>query len=155
KIVAYSAPLIHAAGHEDSGADEISIAGLAGLPWSVFPWDRKVFYECWKNIDGWTENADGGSYTVSPLYLELATGAVINKRESLYTTAFFLPYPVAAAFDLFTAILSTTALGNSTVKLYTVQTAEQLAPLIDTEEHGGFRITNGQIYASSGDGTAE
>jgi len=115
-----------------------------------------TYCEFWKNLDGWTESHVGtGALTLNIVRLELATGATINSRASLYITNYSFDHPHYYNMDVvFQLIQSTTSLADSTVKLYMCRSGTAIPPS-DICNHGGFKVINGEIWATNADGTTE
>lgn len=115
-----------------------------------------ILFEPWKNLDGWTEDYVGtGAKSLAIVRLELSTGITINSRASLYTTAYCVDHPHYANIDaIFQRIQATTNLADSTIKAYLCRSGTSIPPS-DISQHGGFKIINGEIWATNADGTTE
>ncbi|MGA2670132.1 MAG: hypothetical protein ABSF21_01750 [Dehalococcoidia bacterium] len=147
----------HKTRHQSGGADELSLADLKGVPIDAFPRTGSlIFFEMWKDIVGWTEAYVGSGYRSSGLTdLQLYTGATNNSRATLYITANPLDQPQYPGIKFFACLQSCTAQTAGEIRIFIVRNGEALAPLSDIGRHGGFKIINGEIWATTGDGTAE
>jgi len=144
----------HKTRHEDGGADEISLTGLAGYPLDAVSIKKMYWLEPWKSIDGWTESHDGGTFTPAMGRSILSSSAVINKRGTIYTTsALVFYYPNYNGLRVVWPVQASGSLLVSEIRMYLVAAGEAVAPLVDTDAHGGFKIINGAIYSSHCDGT--
>jgi len=145
----------HAYRHESNGADEINLDGLQGAPYDVLPLYKRCMDEWWKTMDGWTQDLAGsGSDSNQLMCLEMQTGTTPDSRVSRYTG----PCRGGPHINGQRAIISLWLANPPTdwqFRFYVVHEDESAAPLIDTEEHGGFKIIDGDIYASVANGTDE
>jgi hypothetical protein len=116
---------------------------------------RYLFFECWKDLAGWTESHVGsGGATPSFTLVSLRTGTTVNSRASIYGGLGF-NHPHEASSDLIIQFIqSETNLTNSVIRLYLHNYYDSLPPS-DTSRHGGFKIINGQIWATNGNGSAQ
>jgi len=133
----------HSARHEYQGADAVDI--------------RKLFYSIggdinhrnWDNLDGWTAGATGsGTAPVAGPLLNYLTGATNGSKSYLYWPAAWVGQVADLSVMIYTGINPTN--NNIFIGWYTNPTAPTAI-----EIHVGWRITNGRIYASYGNGAAE
>ena len=148
-------PQPHDSMHESGGSGEINLTDLKGLPRDCFPFPDTGYHEPWKNLDGWTQSTSGsGSISVYLLDLRLLSGTTVSSLASIYLTTTPLAHPYLAGFRIFTTIQSLSNLTASEIRLYDIHTGVSLPPS-DTSKHAGFKIIDGEIYATNGDGANE
>lgn len=148
-------PTAHKTSHEDGGADEISLEGLLGQPYNLPPFFDRWLDEWWKTMDGWTQNTAGtGTDSNELMKLTMKTDITINSRDSRYTGN-ITGHPHASGRRFLTRFQLATLPADCEIRFYLVKNTATMAPLSDTEEHGGFKLINGDLYASNADGTTE
>ncbi|MBA7560748.1 hypothetical protein ES708_02379 [subsurface metagenome] len=120
----------------------------------AFPFDVYSIHLGWETIDAWTLLGPGTAYWVSVGSMQLQSGAVLNQYAIYRTDTIGLMYLTRAGEALYTRLQASTALANEDIffgcftNLYSV-------PIAATDRHVGWRITNGEIYASNADGAVE
>jgi hypothetical protein len=145
----------HASDHELGGDKEISLHGLQGAPFDVLPLYKRCMDEWWKTMDGWTQSTAGSGFdTNQTMRLQMETGATVNSRDSRYSGPCRGGPHINGQRGIIELWLGTSP-SDWEFRFYIVHENESPAPLSDTEEHGGFKIINGDIYASVADGTSE
>lgn len=146
----------HISRHEKDGADEIDLDELMGKPWEVFALEGRSMNEWWKSSDGWTLYSSGGSEseTFALMRWEAQTGTTANSVIGRYTGA-CRSAPQNNGQRGFCTIWVNPAVTNFEFRFYITHEDEAFTPLVDTEEHGGFKIIDGDIFISAGDGAAE
>ena len=121
----------------------------------VFLLQKRGMDEWWKNMDGWTQvTANGGSDSHTLMRLTMVTSANLNGRVCRHTGA-CRGAPQWDGQRGFTRVWIGSPPADSEIRFYIVHLDESFDPLIDTEEHGGFKIVGGDIYATNADGTTE
>jgi hypothetical protein len=115
-----------------------------------------LFYEPWKNLNGWTEEYVGsGGKILIPIRLILVTGTTINSRASIYNSGSLFDHAYNSTCDvIFQRLQAYTALTNSNIKAYFVKAGYSVPPS-DTTPHIGFKIMDGEIWATNANGTTE
>jgi hypothetical protein len=147
----------HKTRHQSGGADELSLTNLSGLPIDALPRTAPFFFfDVWKDTNGWTEVYVGSAFRYGGMAdLQLFTGATNASRATYYTTTRAFEGPQYYGLKFFIPVQSFASLTNSEIRIFLVKDGESLAPLSDTGQHGGFKILNGQIWATTADGTSE
>lgn len=137
----------HASRHKWLGADPLSVGDLM---MNSYP----AMFKDWRNLDGFTQSNSGtGALTTGLMYLTATTGATNGSRACCYgagATAMIQTTSLLANFR--TRLNPSTALTNSTIwmGIFTNPTAPT-----NTEHHAGFKIVNGTVYATCGNGSAQ
>lgn len=137
----------HASRHKWLGADPLSVGDLM---MNSYP----AMFKDWRNLDGFVQSNSGtGALTVGLMYLTATTGATNGSRACCYgagVTAMIQTTSLLANFR--TRLNPSTALTNSTIwmGIFTNPTAPT-----STEHHAGFKIVNGTVYATCGNGSAQ
>jgi hypothetical protein len=141
-------PMAHEATHEWLGTDELDI--------ELLYMNLVVANEAWLTMDAWTTWLVGtGLVTWSGITnMRCSTGAVINSIASIYDSVLTIQPPFAGYIEGF-YIRPRTATTTSEIWLTLRRStiAGNTFPTL-TEDHAGFRILNGEIYASNGNGVA-
>lgn len=123
---------------------------LFDTPLFTFGW----YYEDWKTIDLWTSVLTGtAALSQMILNTRLSTGATSGSTSVLHTPSGFT-HPHYAHRRRFFSIFSRRNLTASKICLYLLKSGEAMPPT-DTSEHGGFKIINGEIWATNADGITE
>ena len=137
----------HKARHEIYGDDVLNFFAL------LFN-GRKFLFESWKSRDGWTDYTDGtGSITSSVLMLKLLTGVNINSHSGVRTDYVLGgPHQAGVRAQIYAFAWGTPA--DTEFRFYLLRNTGAVPP-VDTNEHGGFKIINGVVYASNADGVTE
>jgi len=121
----------------------------------VFMLQKRGMDEWWKTMDGWTQvTANGGSDSHALMRLEMQTSSNLYGRVARYCGA-CRSAPQWNGQRGLTRIWIANLPADCEIRFYIVHQSESFDPLIDTEEHGGFKIIDGDIYASVGNGTDE
>ncbi|GAI40356.1 unnamed protein product, partial [marine sediment metagenome] len=132
---------------EFKGADELALTNLLGRYIQV------VFD--WQTHDAWVEAHTGTGYvTWGLMHTIVGTGATINSIGKTYTTAMGVGHwlhPGRSAADAWSFDSYINGLTNSLVWLgYFVNVTPA-----DTDRHVGWKIIDGQIWATNSDGVAQ
>jgi len=139
----------------EDGLELGNLDGLEGVPYDVLPLYKRCMDEWWKTMDGWAQSTAGSGFdTYQTMRLQMETGATINSRDSRYSG------PCRGGPHInnqrgITELWLGSLPSDWQFRFYIVHQDESPAPLSDTEEHGGFKIIDGNIYASVADGTTE
>jgi hypothetical protein len=117
---------------------------------------KSWYHEDWKTLDKWTSyvTGSGGYDWFSPMDLRLKTGTTNNSNSCLDTPQIGPLCLRNVGQQWYFKIQAGSDLGNSEIRLYGVK-ADTAKPPPDTFQHVGWKIINGQIYASTADGTTE
>jgi len=138
----------HASRHQFLGDDLLDISKLIIYrPWS---------YTDWQTRDNWTDYTTGsGSVTwLGILAMRPATGATSGSIGALYcgTSVSMSPVSSGRLYACHIALRSTVADSEVWAAARRTEEAPNSFPSL-TERHVGFRILNGRLYASNGNGT--
>ena len=111
-----------------------------------------IYIKDWINIEGYTQSLAGtGSFSYGAMYGYPHTGATINSEVIMYSSGSFWLIPSSGFFTGFkTRLDPVTTVTNLTIWMGIL--TNPTAPTA-TEAHCAFKILNGAIYASSGNGT--
>ena len=111
-----------------------------------------IYIKDWINIEGYTQSLAGtGSFSYGAMYGYPHTGATINSEVIMYSSSPFWLIPSSGFFTGFkTRLDPVTTVTNLTIWMGIL--TNPTAPTA-TEAHCAFKILNGAIYASSGNGT--
>jgi len=111
-----------------------------------------IYIKDWINIEGYTQSLAGtGSFSYGAMYGYPHTGATINSEVIMYSSSPFWLIPSSRFFTGFkTRLDPVTTVTNLTIWMGIL--TNPTAPTA-TEAHCAFKILNGAIYASSGNGT--
>jgi len=148
KISAYAAPLIHHTRHELFGDDELDLfLSVLTLPLAV---------NAWRTRDNWTDYVTGsGQVTWSGILdLRCESGATSGSIASLYSGECMELSPQSTNCPFAACIQPRTY--TTTSEIWVVARRTSVSPTSFpslTEKHVGWRILNGALYASNGDGT--
>jgi hypothetical protein len=118
-----------------------------------FPIDEVSLHVDWKTIDVWNFGGLGTGNWIGLGSYELQTGAVNDRYKDIYTLIgdFYL---YLKGELLWTKLQAATALATSEIFFGAIANTRAL-PIVWTEKHIGWKILNGQIWASNADGTTE
>lgn len=111
----------------------------------------------WRTMDGWTVYTTGsGSMSWdSIVQISLLTGTTNNSHAAVYTgVGAGISPQMSNRPILFHIQTDGAALTASQIRFYALQTGEAYPPS-DISKHIGFKIINGEIYATNADGTTE
>jgi len=137
----------HASRHKWGGADPLNIKDL--LMDASYPFYNKN----WLDIAGFTaSHTNTGSFTVGFIFGQLATGATTNSRACLYSTTPALFYNNNSNYysRFMIRLNPITTMTNLTAWFGCL--TNPTAPTA-TENHIAFKIVDGEIWASCGNGT--
>jgi hypothetical protein len=143
-----AAPDAHHADHEFGGTDVMSITDLF---LNVYP----SWFKDWRDTVGFTEYHTGtGAFTVGLPYGTADTGITQDSIQSHHSTIPWSVYNNIAGYNLRMTVRATinSVVTNSTVWIGYFHTPE--APST-TQEHIGWKILNGAVWATVGDGSTE
>ena len=134
----------HASRHEKDGDDELSLVGLlANLKW---------LHVDWQTTDKWTaENTGSASQAIDIFDCRLQTGTTSGSRARLRNTSgTVIVMRSSVLYHVFSTRIEGIKLTASTVweGIFYNTTAPS-----DNAIHVGWKIVNGRIYASNGNGT--
>ena len=152
-ITGTAPPSLHKTQHQDGGTDEIDCTGLAGAGGMANLYDGPgVFISEWfTSITGWGTSIDTNAWaTLDRFGLYVGTPATANLSAWIYKlidiqqTDFSWAKKVSFKLD---------------VKLYRAAASSGVQHIVSgepgTARHVGFKVDNGVLYGTVGNGTAE
>jgi len=140
----------HHARHEWLGDDQLNTRLL-------LLWLTRYLSNDWRTMDGWANYITGsGSISWdSIVQIRLHTGAINNSHAAVYIgVGAGISPQMANRPILFHIQTDGAALTASEIRFYALQTGEAYPPG-DISKHIGFKVINGEIYATNADGTTE
>lgn len=142
-----AAPAAHATSHKWLGTDQ---AAIGDLIMNAYP----AMFKDWGSMDGFTSIiASSGSITTGLLYLTLSTAANASSKGGVKSNGAFAMVAYGPLLENMRVRLNPqSSLSGCTV--YVGFFTNPDSPTA-TEHHAGFKIINGAIWATCGDGTTQ
>ena len=139
---------------QGAGANPVWADVDGGGSFDFFDKFREIL--CWVSKDGFTTTVDtGGSISADGHNLYFKTGNVSGNKAYLYAKCDIYRLVETGKVTTMEWVLYslTVSVSNLTVHLYQCQNVS--APPTETDDHFGFKIVNGDLYASNGDNTTQ
>jgi len=129
-------------------------ADVAGGGFDFFDKFRDIV--CWVSLDGFTTTVDtGGSLTADghPLYFK--TGNVSGNKAYLYANCDIYRLVETGKKTIVEWVIYSFTITVANAVAYLHESQSLTAPPSETANHFGFKILNGDIFASNADGTTQ
>jgi len=145
-------PALHHAQHENGGSDEIDATGLTGAGGgALFPLDIYLFTAPLESLSGYNQTVNGSaSIVLAGDGITLDTGATANSEAYLdkqnYVSTTISAWSKSRQFEAHCYISSDT---SKTGTFWLISGNKS------SSRHIGFKILNGVLYGSVGNGSAE